>query len=264
LVTTEGIARDQLASVLVGDYSIALDDPTQFLWLGSEQASQHFLVRLPSTVSIGSELRVQRKDSQQASYPLSIVSVAGLIPSSPYLIWPLSNPFASEGVFPIGTSITGTSFPLLVDQANVADAHWRYDLHFRRACAGADFELTANEPRQLIGTEVYYEAPREPGFLETAQCGSASSQPQAAGAVLCHEIDGEYQLDATHDEVRITIHRNPDETYRGGWVLAPPGASDGAVPPRDSEHSAFLVLTSQLTGRQLVISHPLGPTCDER
>ena len=75
-------------------------------------------------------------------------------------------------------------------------------------------------------------------------------------SLACHPMTGHYNLDETHNEVTLTIDRTSSggvvETYHGGW------ARD------DFESLSFtssveLVLRSDLTGLQLVISHNVYP-----
>src|SRR5690606_11368903 len=88
------------------------------------------------------------------------------------------------------------------------------------------------------------------------------------GEVFEHAIEGEYELHADANFIRISIDRTASggvvERYVGGWVsypdnnnlLAPklPDPSERAHPPPLDADTAMVVLTSELTGRQLIMS----------
>lgn len=248
ILGTAFVSPDHLLAVQIGDQALDPADGAQVQWLGgaapagdaSGERPARLAVRAPSLLERGTtELRLITKYGE-LSWPVEAIETSGPYPESPLgILWPSRG---ASGVFPISTIAPGL---LVVDSE--AGALTRSEFQYRIWLSSAGRE---DCPVARAGKGILY------GF-ELLSAGGVS-----------HPIEGEYELHSEANRVHLSIDRAASggqlESYVGGWVNYPENADPGQLrlpPPSERAHppalvaeGAPLVLTSELTGRQLLIS----------
>jgi hypothetical protein len=236
--------RASVAGALVGETQIDATDSTNFAWPSAAiaTAAGTLAIRVPDDVAPGViALRLLGSTGPGEAIDLRVIEPpAGLAPAPTLGAFFVPSRLASEDPdddpFPIPDF---NPRPLL--SSPEANAEWTY-------------EITLND-----GDYVCRSSGTVTGFeRHEAIAGSFDYDAE-------HPLTGSYDLES--DRVQVTIERSSSggsaETYVGGWT----GPSVGELASADPEERTLapLILTSGLTGRQIVIEHFMRPTseCDE-
>lgn len=252
VLSVEGLAPEAVLEARFGGQALEVGDGARFQWLEEpahvDAAPRTLAVRAPGTLAPGPTTLELVTGSGVLSWPLEIVATSGVYPDSPQgILWPSA---ASSGVFPISTVAAGL---LIVDGEEGPETltTFQYRVQMRSAGReGCDVALVGEG--ELYGAELVV-------------------TPQGA-VEQTHPIAGEYELHEGANSILATIDRSSSggvvERYFGGWVSYPgntdvfapelPAPAERAHPPALDAATAMVVLTSEHTGRQLLMSRRLA------
>lgn len=248
VLRVENILPDDVLEVRLGGQPIDLADGARLQWVdpapsarGSERA---LAVRAPATLAAGATTLEVSTGSGVLPWPLEVIQPSGVYPDSPLgILWPSA---AAAGVFPISTVAAGL---LIVDADTgpVAQSGFQYRVQMRSA-GRDDCDVALAGSGELYGAE--------------------SVVSRQGDVEVSHPISGQYELHPQANYIRMSIDRTPSggvvEAYFGGWVSYPgntdvfapelPAPAQRAHPPALDAETAMVLVTSERTGRQLLMS----------
>lgn len=198
-------------------------------------------VRLPPDQPLGqSQITIRSRSGSSQSVPVDIVASGLFAPNPPDRIFiPISNA-AHDDAFPVATDGAFDVVPNLPDDQQ----QWQYVLNLRSLCSGRAELIGAVE-----GFEIFYADER--GHDHPPLC-----PPEAAA---CSPLRGRFSLDSTSNYMVLDVERaDGTERYRGAWATRtgePVNTFNGFLEDAD------LILTSERTGRQILIDHRISETC---
>ena len=264
LVTPVAFAAADVIAVHLGEEAIDPSDRTRVQWVAGASPTQpeaaRLAVRAPATLSPGPTVLQVVTQRGNVAWPVEVIRPTGLYPNSPLGIAWISA--AQSGVFPISTVAPGI---LIVDSEGGASADTDFQYRVWMSSAGRE-----DCPIARAGEGILY------GYEQVRVDEQDTADPEAPlyqePVYVEHPIEGEFEVHPDANRVRLTIDRTPSggvlEAYFGGWAsydgnsdpfnpeLPPP--EERAQPlPLDAE-TAVLVLTSELTGRQLIMTRRLN------
>lgn len=250
LLALADLQKDDLVAVRLGDESITPSDGASMQWLSpgpetagtTSTADSLLAIRAPSQLSPGPARfdLITRHGTLEWSF--EVLNPEGLYPQSPAGILGISP--AASGVFPIST-IAASGLVTDADGGSSVSHDFEYRLTLRSAG-------------------------REDCPIARAGKGEIYGEERVKSPPFSHPLAGEYELHAEANSVRLAIDRTVSggvvEEYAGGWVSYPgadpyevelPPPDQRATPPELKPGGALLLLTSQRTGRQLLIKRDL-------